>query len=180
MTQIKTPAPRQPLIDERTKQISREWHLYLLSLTQQSDQSAVTLTELEPTIAVIQVRLGVLDVTVVTLQSGIDTLNEDLTNLTDEVALKELLSNKVIVISGTSTDDEYPSAKLLYDSLETKEALLPETPLLPAAKVLDGNRTWAEKYAAADGSAGISTTITTANLVGKTITVKDGLITGFA
>ena len=35
-------------------------------------------------------------------------------------------------------------------------------------------------YNAVDGSAGISTTITTAGLVGKTITVKDGLITGFA
>ena len=31
-----------------------------------------------------------------------------------------------------------------------------------------------------DGSAGISTTITTASLVGKTITIKNGLIVGFA
>lgn len=31
-----------------------------------------------------------------------------------------------------------------------------------------------------DGSVGINTTITTALLVGKTITVKDGLITAFA
>lgn len=35
-------------------------------------------------------------------------------------------------------------------------------------------------YKAADGSTGISTTITTSTLVGKTITVKNGLITGFA
>jgi hypothetical protein len=36
------------------------------------------------------------------------------------------------------------------------------------------------KPSSSDGSAGISTTITTASLVGKTVTVKDGLITGFA
>ena len=35
-------------------------------------------------------------------------------------------------------------------------------------------------YASSDGSTGITATITTASLVGKTITVKDGLITGFA
>jgi len=35
-------------------------------------------------------------------------------------------------------------------------------------------------YYSGDGTQGIDTTITTANLVGKTITVKDGLIVGFA
>lgn len=35
-------------------------------------------------------------------------------------------------------------------------------------------------YISSDGSAGINTTITTASLVGKTITVKNGIITGFA
>jgi hypothetical protein len=35
-------------------------------------------------------------------------------------------------------------------------------------------------YRSSDASAGINTTITTASLVGKTITVKNGLITGFA
>lgn len=35
-------------------------------------------------------------------------------------------------------------------------------------------------YLSSDGSAGITTTVTTASLVGKTITIKDGLITGFA
>lgn len=35
-------------------------------------------------------------------------------------------------------------------------------------------------YNAVDGSAGISTTITTGSLVGKTVTIKNGLITGFA
>jgi hypothetical protein len=35
-------------------------------------------------------------------------------------------------------------------------------------------------YISSDGSTGITTTITTASLVGKTITIKDGIITGFA
>ena len=35
-------------------------------------------------------------------------------------------------------------------------------------------------YHASDGSAGITTTVTTSSLVGKTITIKDGIITGFA
>ncbi len=35
-------------------------------------------------------------------------------------------------------------------------------------------------YQSSDGSAGLSTTITTTSLTGKTITVKNGLITGFA
>lgn len=35
-------------------------------------------------------------------------------------------------------------------------------------------------YLSSDSSPGISTTVTTASLVGKTITIKDGLITGFA
>lgn len=35
-------------------------------------------------------------------------------------------------------------------------------------------------YAAADGSQGISTTVTTALLVGKTITFKNGIVTAFA
>ena len=34
-------------------------------------------------------------------------------------------------------------------------------------------------FVASDGNGGITTTITTASLVGKTITIKDGIITGF-
>lgn len=35
-------------------------------------------------------------------------------------------------------------------------------------------------FISSDNSAGITTTITSASLVGKTITIKDGIITGFA
>lgn len=39
---------------------------------------------------------------------------------------------------------------------------------------------WRAKYKSSDGTAGISGTMTTASLVGKTLTFKDGIITGFA
>jgi hypothetical protein len=35
-------------------------------------------------------------------------------------------------------------------------------------------------YHSSDGSTGYTGTVTTASLVGKTITIKDGIITGFA
>ena len=35
-------------------------------------------------------------------------------------------------------------------------------------------------YISSDHSTGITTTVTTASLVGKTLTIKDGIITGFA
>ena len=35
-------------------------------------------------------------------------------------------------------------------------------------------------YISSDNSTGITTTVTTASLVGKTLTIKDGIITGFA
>jgi hypothetical protein len=49
-----------------------------------------------------------------------------------------------------------------------------------AGKVEFGDTIKATGYKSSDGSAGITTTITTASLVGKTITIKNGLITGFS
>jgi hypothetical protein len=43
-----------------------------------------------------------------------------------------------------------------------------------------GTKTFQGTYNSMDNSAGITTTITTATLVGKTITIKDGIITAFA
>lgn len=49
----------------------------------------------------------------------------------------------------------------------------------PSTK-LDVNGTVKGAHASSDGSTGITTTITSASLVGKTITIKDGLIVGFS
>ena len=56
---------------------------------------------------------------------------------------KEDKSNKVTSIDSESTDIQYPSAKLTYDQLALKEPNLPVTPLIPAEKFLNGNRSWA-------------------------------------
>lgn len=55
------------------------------------------------------------------------------------------------------------------------------------ALVMDGNNSFPTLkassvggYKSSDGSAGFTGTVTTGSLVGKTITIKDGLITGFA
>lgn len=54
------------------------------------------------------------------------------------------------------------------------------SPDLIEAENINGLRIRGTSFSSGDGSLGISTTITTASLVGKTITVKDGLITGLA
>lgn len=43
----------------------------------------------------------------------------------DALELKEDLANKVTEIDGTSTDDQYPSAKAVYDALEDLEPIPP-------------------------------------------------------
>ncbi len=48
------------------------------------------------------------------------------------------------------------------------------------AAVSIGNGLFTGAHAAADGSAGSTTTVTTGSLVGKTMTFKNGLLTGFA
>ena len=70
-------------------------------------------------------------------------LTEALAEVNDFKNNKEDKSNKVTSIDSESTDIQYPSAKLLYDQLALKEPNLPVTPLIPAEKFLNGNRSWA-------------------------------------
>lgn len=57
------------------------------------------------------------------------------------LALKEDVSNKVTSISGSSTDTQYPSAKLLYDQLATKQATINSGNKLSADYVNDTSTT---------------------------------------
>lgn len=57
------------------------------------------------------------------------------------LALKENLSNKVTSISGSSTNDQYPSAKLVYDQLATKQATINSGNKLSADLVSDSSST---------------------------------------
>jgi hypothetical protein len=69
-----------------------------------------------------------------------------------------------------------------YTGTGTGDFVRKAAPVLTGAVTYTGTLrpTVAGGYLAQDTSPGISTTITTGSLVGKTITVKDGLITGFA
>ena len=58
-----------------------------------------------------------------------------------ELALKEDLSNKVTSISGSSTDIEYPSAKVVYEQLATKQATIDGSHKLSADYVDDTSTT---------------------------------------
>lgn len=75
-----------------------------------------------------------------TLVAGVNEIHDEVVDLQNT---KEDKSNKVTSIDSESTDTQYPSAKLLYDQLATKEDNLPITPLIPAEKFLNGNRSWA-------------------------------------
>lgn len=70
------------------------------------------------------------------------TIDEELNDLALNLADKEDIANKVTSISISSTDVQYPSAKLLYDKLALKEDSLPTTPADPTEKFLDGNKSW--------------------------------------
>ena len=78
--------------------------------------------------------------TMADLTTTADTLVGAINELDSE---KEDKSNKVTSISGASTDTQYPSAKLTYDQLATKEPNLPVTPENPETKFLNGNKAWA-------------------------------------
>jgi len=56
--------------------------------------------------------------------------------------------------------------------------LIGQTPVTFSAKKVQV--TTVAGYVSSDGSAGATTTVTTASLVGKTMTFKDGILTGFA
>lgn len=57
----------------------------------------------------------------------------------DSIPLLERKSNKVITISGSSTDIQYPSAKLLYDQLATKEPIITSG---TTGQYWRGDKTW--------------------------------------
>lgn len=67
----------------------------------------------------------------------------------------------------------------INSSTGTGSVVLSAGPTLTGATVVNTVRPAAGGYLANDTSPGISTTITTGSLVGKTITVKDGIITSF-
>jgi len=106
-----------------------------------------------------------------------DTLNNNISYAPEDVA------NKVTSLSSSSTNIEYPSAKLVYDQLALKEPLLPVTPASPDTKFLNGNRLW--NTIASSDLTDNANLIKGATIYGGTISddfdviLKDGFYSGY-
>ncbi len=72
------------------------------------------------------------------------------------------------------------SSVLSFTNEENANVLIGANGVTQLTVSTDGTITPTVGYRSSDASQGIDTSITSANLVGKTITVKDGLITAFA
>lgn len=114
----------------------------------------------------------------------IDTIKVDgtaltITNKTVDITGKENTSNKVTSLSSSSTDTQYPSAKLVYDQLATKQGVIDSSHKISADNVDDTNTT--HKFTtAADITklAGIATgaqvnVIETVKVDGTALTITD-------
>ena len=64
-----------------------------------------------------------------TLQSQVSTNTNSISANTSALQQKENVSNKKTSLSQSSTDDDYPSAKCVYDALQTKQGTLTTTQL---------------------------------------------------
>ena len=76
----------------------------------------------------------------------IDTIKVDgtaltITNKTVDITGKENTSNKVTSLSSSSTNTQYPSAKLVYDQLATKQGVIDSSHKISADNVDDTNTT---------------------------------------
>ena len=98
--------------------------------------------------------------------------------------------NELQVIQGGTTNEYYHLTNTDYVGNGTGTLVRTTSPTLvtpvlgdaTATSVVSGTlkATSAAGYISSDGSTGYTGTVTTASLVGKTITIKDGIITGFA
>jgi archaellum component FlaC len=63
------------------------------------------------------------------LSSQIETVNENISDLSSNLSSKEDSSNKVIALTSSSTDIQYPSAKVVYDTIQQAASTLPSSGL---------------------------------------------------
>lgn len=86
------------------------------------------------------------------------------------------LNNLVVALGGTVTQVSVTTSNGVSGSVANPTS----TPAITISLGVIAPTSVQSQFKSSDGSAGISTTVTTASLVGKTITIKDGIITGFA
>ena len=100
---------------------------------------------------VLATHINDLQTAIVALQTKVGVDNSIVeTTIEYKVAAKENSSNKVTSISGSSTDTQYPSAKLVYDQLATKLATSAFTDTSVTGKLLTGYSSGAGTVAATD------------------------------
>lgn len=118
------------------------------------------------------------------LWSTIDFSGSSITDIVDRQ------HNDLQVIQGGTTSQYYHLTSADYVGNGTGTLVRTTSPVLvtpvlgdaTATSVASGTlkATSAAGYISSDGSTGYTGTVTSASLVGKTITIKDGIITGFA
>lgn len=193
------PAPRTELIDQRTGLISREWYRFFVNLFTLTGggQSSATIEDVQ-----LSMNADAVAARYDVLMSAISELQ-----LTQQAAANDDLEAKLRAVE---TDNACIAIDLLSERVQALEMYPPVVPIEALAGIdLDGVKITNSEidsstigatiastgvfttlegatsvkgasYLAADNSPGITTSITTATLVGKTVTIKNGLITAFA
>ena len=165
------PAPRVPFIDERTGLISREWYRFMLSLFALTGSGTSDLTITDLAIAPNPVDPSTVLGSAIE-QSQLASLAAQYSQFLDIVGVAPVVSPQA-----SPPDDLTPRYE--FGTMATQNAarvgITGGTVAASTVQVLA-----AAGYLSSDGSTGYTGTVTTGSLVGKTITIKDGIITNFA
>ena len=91
-----------------------------------------------------------------------------------------IIHNNLQGLQGGTTNQYYHLNGTEYAGTGSGNLVRQNAPTLTGATVVSTIKPAASGYLSSDGSAGFTGTLTTASLVGKTVTIKDGIITNIA
>ena len=178
------PAPRVPFIDERTGLISREWYRFMLNLFTLTGSGASDISVTDLAVVPNQVDPFTIVGSAVE-QSQLASIAAQYSQFLDIVGVAP-----VVPPQASPPDDLTIIAPTVYpqDDLAPRYELGTMAAQNAASVGITGGTVAASTvqvltaagYLSSDGSTGYTGTVTTASLVGKTITIKDGIITNFA
>lgn len=148
------PSQRVPFIDSRTGLMSREWYRYLLNLFELTGAGTtdVSLLDLQVSPPNQEINLDAL-----VAQSALAAMGQQFDDM------QSLISTQPVQEIGTVASQNADNVTITGGAVTATIR----------AKAAGG-------YKSSDGSAGYTGTLTTASLVGKTVTIKDGIITNIA
>ena len=165
------PAPRVPFIDERTGLISREWYRFMLNLFTLTGSGASDISVTDLAVAPNPVDPFTIVGSTVE-QSQLASIAAQYSQFLDIVGVAPVAQAQMPLF-----DDLTPRAELGTMSAQNAASvgITGGTVAASTVQVLA-----AAGYLSSDGSTGYTGTVTTASLVGKTLTIKDGIVTSFA